>query len=192
VIAIMMRSGGGRFRLARVRSGLVCGLVAVVIICMVSRSESAYSPLMSTLGYSATAGTSAFLLLAVLLWPGRWRLLRWKPLVYTGQIAYGLYLLQGPASWAARTVVGRFFGSRIEGHSALSVPITFVASFAAAALSWRLFESPILNLKDKFTPMTSLAGSTPQEGGPGVLGRYSWRRSAADVHRASRPGAVAT
>jgi peptidoglycan/LPS O-acetylase OafA/YrhL len=72
-------------------------------------------------------------------------MLRLRPLVYTGQIAYGLYLLHEPASWTARKLLGN-----VEMHSALSVPITLAASFVAAALSWRFLESPFLALKARF------------------------------------------
>ena len=79
------------------------------------------------------------------------RVLRWRTLVYTGQIAYGLYLLHGPASWLARTLFRLITGIEIPGHSAAAIPLTFLASFVAAGLSWRYFESPILGLKDRFT-----------------------------------------
>lgn len=152
LVAILVRSADARFSWAWVRSGLVCGVMIVATLCVVTRSD-AYHPLMSTLGYSATAATSALMLIAVVFWPERWwaLLLRWQPLVYTGQIAYGLYLLHGPASWAARSVIGRLWGTPIEAHSVPSVPITLAASFLVAGLSWRFFESPILRLKSRFT-----------------------------------------
>lgn len=76
---------------------------------------------------------------------------RWAPLVRTGEIALGLYLLHGPASWVARSVIGWLIGLPIDGHSPLSIPITFVSAFIAASLSWHYFESPINSLKDRFT-----------------------------------------
>jgi len=108
--------------------------------------DTAYDPLMRSVGYSAVDFTCASLLCWILLSPSSsfTRLLRLRPLVYTGQIAYGLYLLHEPASWLARRLLGN-----IETHSALSVPITFAASFVAASVSWRFFESPFLKLKDR-------------------------------------------
>lgn len=108
---------------------------------------------MTVLGFTPMAITSGAVLMMVLLWPShitvRW--LRWRPLVYTGQVAYGLYLLHAPAGWIGRSIIGHFIGHTIPGHSTLSVPITYVCGFIAAGLSWRFLESPILLLKDRFT-----------------------------------------
>ena len=94
----------------------------------------------------------AFLLTMIVLRPPSplATLLRWRPLVYTGEIAYGLYLLHAPMSWMARTLIMRIFGINVESHSAIAVPITFFVSFLAASISWRFFESPILALKERF------------------------------------------
>jgi peptidoglycan/LPS O-acetylase OafA/YrhL len=106
--------------------------------------DTAYDPLMRSIGYSAVDFTCASLLCWMLLSPSGnvTRLLRLRPLVYTGRIAYGLYLLHEPASWLARKLLGN-----IETHSALSVPITFAAAFVAASVSWRFFESPFLKFQ---------------------------------------------
>jgi peptidoglycan/LPS O-acetylase OafA/YrhL len=112
----------------------------------------AYGPVMSTLGYSLTALGSTLLLIGVVSSPqGQLvNLLRAKPLVQTGQIAYGLYLLHEPASWAARAAVTRLTGIQIGWHSWLAVPLSFTVSFIAAWLSWTFFEEPILRHKDRF------------------------------------------
>jgi peptidoglycan/LPS O-acetylase OafA/YrhL len=108
---------------------------------------------MSTLGYSLNAIAFAFLLAVIVLGPPATvaALLRWRPLVYTGKIAYGLYLLHGPASWAARKLMLLVFGMQVAAQSAISVPITFLASFLVASISWRFFESPILAFKERRT-----------------------------------------
>ena len=69
---------------------------------------------MRSIGYSAIDLTCACLLSSILRSRGTrlTGLLRLRPLVYTGQIAYGLYLLHEPASWTAR----RLFGN-IEAHA---------------------------------------------------------------------------
>ena len=114
------------------------------ILCL--RGASAYDPFMRSIGYSAIDLTCACLLSSILRSRGTrlTGILRLRPLVYTGQIAYGLYLLHGPASWTAR----RLFGN-IEAHAPPSVPITFGATFLAAGLSWRFFESPFLAWKER-------------------------------------------
>jgi peptidoglycan/LPS O-acetylase OafA/YrhL len=152
LVALLVRSPLAHIlTLSQVRTGaLVIG--SVVSFCAIISTDWG-SPIMSSVGYTAIGITSALLLIMVVLWPAnmlaKW--LRWRPLVYTGQIAYGLYLLHGPSSWVARSFIGWLTGTAIKGHSALSVPVTFVSAFIAAGLSWRFFESPILSLKDRLT-----------------------------------------
>ena len=127
--------------------------------------ETKLDPWMSTLGYSLNAMAFAALLAMIVLSPSAnlSALLRWRPFTYTGTIAYGLYLLHGPASWLARKLAMVIFGIEVPGHSAASVAITFPVSFLAAGLCWRYFESPILALKQKFT--------SPTPGPPPISGR---------------------
>jgi len=152
LVALLVRSPlAHMLTLTQVRTGaLLSG--AVVSFCAVISTDFG-SPIMSSVGYTAIGITSALLLTMVVLWPSnmpaKW--LRWRPLVYTGQVAYGLYLLHGPSSWVARSFIERLTGLEIKGHSGLSVPVTFVSAFIAAGLSWRFFESPILSLKDRLT-----------------------------------------
>jgi peptidoglycan/LPS O-acetylase OafA/YrhL len=134
-----------KIRIAALASGtlvLACTLISPQLL----------SPIWTSVGYTLIDGTCALLLMLVVLWPSSIpiKILRWSPLVYTGKIAYGLYLLHAPSSWAARLLIGRLTGFAVKGHSALSVPITLVSAFIAASLSWRFFESPILSLKDRF------------------------------------------
>ncbi len=134
---------------------IIGGALTAAIFCAAYwhlSKDTAYDPLVRSIGYSAVDFTCASLLCWILLSPtsGFTRLLRLRPVVYTGQIAYGLYLLHEPASWLARKLLGD-----IETHSALSVPITFAASFIAASISWRLIESPFLAARSP--PITSAA-----------------------------------
>jgi peptidoglycan/LPS O-acetylase OafA/YrhL len=151
ILAILVRRGPtDRPRASHARLGfIIAGAVLAAIFCAAlwhQPSGTAYDPLMRSIGYSAVDFTCASLLCWILLSPSSsfTRLLRLRPLVYTGQIAYGLYLLHEPASWLARRILGN-----IETHSALSVPISFAAAFLAASVSWRFFESPFLKLKDR-------------------------------------------
>ncbi len=140
-----------RPRVAHARLALVAGgSAAAGIFCAAlshQRADTAYDPWMRSVGYSVVDFTFASLLCLVLLTPASrlCGMLRWRVLVYTGQIAYGLYLLHEPASWMARKLFGN-----VEMHSALSVPITLAASFVAAGFSWRFFESPFLAWKERF------------------------------------------
>jgi peptidoglycan/LPS O-acetylase OafA/YrhL len=90
-----------------------------------------------------TIGCAA-VLPSVVTAPGRWTsaCLRWRPLVWTGQISYGLYLwnlvviecVPFPASW------------RLRLHTLAVIALTF----GLAALSYVLVERPFLRLKKRF------------------------------------------
>jgi peptidoglycan/LPS O-acetylase OafA/YrhL len=157
LVALMMRSGDvpSRTVLAWVT---IMGSVAATIIL-----AAGHPSMIQSLGLSIIDVTCAALLALVACSPDARpvSLLRWAPLVYIGQISYGLYLLHGPAAWIGRTIISRFI-TPVEAHSTLSVVITFIAGIAAASLSWR-FELKILELKERFTGSTdrSVAKLTP-------------------------------
>jgi peptidoglycan/LPS O-acetylase OafA/YrhL len=77
--------------------------------------------------------------------------LRWKPLVYTGTISYGLYLLNMPVTLAIRKIAGQVMGKHVNEHCWLAMAILFPATFLAASLSWHFFEKPVLKFKDRFS-----------------------------------------
>jgi peptidoglycan/LPS O-acetylase OafA/YrhL len=112
-----------------------------------------HDPLMRTIGFTPIDLCCASILCLVVLSPESriTAALRWKPLVYTGTIAYGMYLLHMPAAVVVRKVAGHFSGSFIEDHSFRAMAIVFPAAFLCASLSWRFFEEPILKLKGRFS-----------------------------------------
>jgi peptidoglycan/LPS O-acetylase OafA/YrhL len=65
--------------------------------------------------------------------------LRIRPLVWVGRVSYGLYLWHQPIMQELRPV--------LDGP--LSVAVLLALSLAAAALSYRLVETPFLRLKDR-------------------------------------------
>jgi peptidoglycan/LPS O-acetylase OafA/YrhL len=76
------------------------------------------------------------------------RFLRWRPLRYCGKICYGLYLLQLPAEILLLVLLGRLgFGAPDTVWMTLA---KMAATLALASLSWRLFEQPLLRLRDRF------------------------------------------
>lgn len=156
LVAILVRSSSDLLpSRAQVQGGVVM-MAAAVLGVFAWRPEPASVAsrvFIPVLGYSIIAIACAFLLAMVVLWPPATlaALLRWRPLVYTGKIAYGLYLLHVPMSRIARKLIMHFSGMNIESHSAIAVPITFFVSFLAASISWHFFESPILALKERFT-----------------------------------------
>jgi peptidoglycan/LPS O-acetylase OafA/YrhL len=70
--------------------------------------------------------------------------LRWAPLVFLGQISYGLYLYHYPVYWFLDG--GKFAYDQPPGTMALKL----ATSLAVATVSWYLVERPLLGLKDRF------------------------------------------
>jgi peptidoglycan/LPS O-acetylase OafA/YrhL len=69
-----------------------------------------------------------------------------KPVVYLGTISYGLYLFHGFMPY----VLGRYVSSFIGMPVGTRFVLLTAATFAAAAVSWHVFESPFLRLKDRW------------------------------------------
>ena len=69
-------------------------------------------------------------------------------LVYTGTISYGIYLLEKIPVDVAKSF-------HLDKHQFLAFPITAVATYAMATLSWKFIESPFLGLKGFFDGTTA-------------------------------------
>jgi peptidoglycan/LPS O-acetylase OafA/YrhL len=102
-----------------------------------------------TIGYSVVAGAFALVVLGTVTGreQSRTAWLRWRPLRALGRISYGAYVFHRPAlmvttACAAKIGIGR--------ESIVIVPLSFVVTVIVAQISWRAFESRILNLKDRF------------------------------------------
>ena len=89
-------------------------------------------------------------LLFVLLTPPSW--LRWRWLEQVGRISYGVYVIHGCLSPWLRTNIA---------DATARTAILLSMSLALAAISWRLFESPLLSFKDRWPmPSARVARST--------------------------------
>ncbi len=91
------------------------------------------------LGFFGTIGLVALSAGHALLAP-----LRLRPLVGLGQVSYGLYLYHLPIYWLLDGCAFRY------DHTLLHNTLKLALCVAAAAVSWMLFEKPILGLKDRF------------------------------------------
>ncbi|MGA3006276.1 MAG: acyltransferase [Opitutaceae bacterium] len=78
--------------------------------------------------------------------------LSWRPLLWTGQISYGLYLLHNFSHWWAPRIMRQLthYRQAYFTHEILHVLYLTALSFAAAALSWYLLERPLNRLKSHF------------------------------------------
>ncbi len=129
------------------RAGLVTAGGVTVALFFLGRHR------FTLIGYTLIGLTFAAALSVVVMapWPAMTRLLRWGPLTYTGQIAYGLYLLHLPVYALLRPVL----------HGAIGSLLTLAGTFLAAGLSWRFLDRPILRLKDRFSYRTVRYCITP-------------------------------
>jgi peptidoglycan/LPS O-acetylase OafA/YrhL len=103
-------------------------------------------------GYSfSSAGCACLVLLLICLRGSSYtRWMRIAPLQYLGKISYGVYLLHPLAYWIMLELIKKRF---LHFHK--DDPLWFVEtvgiSLALAAVSWEFFETPFLQLKDRFT-----------------------------------------
>jgi peptidoglycan/LPS O-acetylase OafA/YrhL len=99
------------------------------------------------IGFSVIALASVSFVYLALFSTQKWlhALLTNRFLVYTGTISYGIYLLQKIPLDAAKAF-------HLDKHQFLALPITAAATYAMAAISWNLLETPILELKRLFEP----------------------------------------
>ena len=70
-------------------------------------------------------------------------MLQWRPVAFVGVISYGVYLLHMLSANLDRRVIHQQFG-------VLLTAMTLVTAVAAAYLSFRFFETPLLRLKRRF------------------------------------------
>lgn len=105
-----------------------------------------------TLGYSLTAYFFAAVVLTAVLRRGSLQtaVLRWKPITYLGKICYGTYLLHLPTEVILLTGL-LHLGFYYDENSLWLLPVKIAATMVVASLSWWLFESRVLRLKDRFT-----------------------------------------
>ena len=88
--------------------------------------------------------------------PGPWQaLLSTRPLLVLGKLSYGLYILHYLFDpWLKLVLHDRWILGLTGDRPLLALALFLIAAFAlsltAAALSWHLFEKPILSLKRYF------------------------------------------
>ncbi|WP_447969655.1 acyltransferase family protein [Nitrospira sp. M1] len=91
-------------------------------------------------------------------------LMNWKPLIYIGQISYGIYLYHLFIPWALYD----FGGFPQPGNLLVHVIILMTSTILIASLSWHFVEKPVNSLKKYFSssgaspPPHTRPHSTPQ------------------------------
>jgi len=94
---------------------------------------------------------AALLLAGIVLHPASRvvRALEWRPLVFVGTVSYGVYLLHVIVLDATQRVLARL---HVDTAGAAAFVVCALGTVALAALSYRVFEGPLLRLKDRWQP----------------------------------------
>lgn len=138
------------------RVGALVSVPAVVAVLVLTRSTHMDGRFGPTVGYGALALLWGAVVLLGLASPLVNRVFRNRALTSLGKYSYALYLLHLPIALLLRDEVfplqswPSFRGTRVIAQVAFDL-VAIGASFAAAWISWRVLEKPILSLKDRFT-----------------------------------------
>jgi peptidoglycan/LPS O-acetylase OafA/YrhL len=159
LLALVARRPQGMKALRR-WAGPVGGGTSAVLLALVvwQRGLPAESQVVQLVGYSLLAALFSAVLVLAATAPassGLGRVLTAPALVYIGRISYGLYIVHHLVVFALqRHVVSVDRMPRVLGTQVLSqVVFSLIAlgvSVLLAALSWHLYERPILHLKQRF------------------------------------------
>ena len=85
------------------------------------------------------------------------RILDNKFLSYLGKISYGLYVYHFSIVWFVRRI--RDFGIQESVAKPLTLVISAILVYIVASLSYKYFEKPILDLKERFFPLRTETSS---------------------------------
>jgi peptidoglycan/LPS O-acetylase OafA/YrhL len=177
-IALLARTTPGLPRLKAWAPAILVGSAAVIFAVAVRNGDfNPYTGSMALIGYTALALLFGAVLVLVLSAEPTWkriRLLEQPALVAFGKYSYALYLFHLPIRAVIRDKVYTpdqfmvIMGSSLPGQLIFYVGAT-LATFAAAWLSWHLFESHLLALKRYFEPraLESRGVAAPVQGNEG-------------------------
>lgn len=169
LIALVLRGAHAQALLRAARKALPFALVLTLLWLLFTPTGHLWQRPYPYPESKFTWGLSAFdvlsaLLLVVTIQPGSRlnKMLSLRPLRWIGRISYGAYILHDIphrvyadlATWLVqRFEVGRHIGDHAMQYqaTALAAVIALAATFLMAWLSFRFFESPFLNLKERWT-----------------------------------------
>lgn len=151
-IAIRFRMGPWHIRKRRLTVMTGAWLAVTYVFATWSGIEHT-QPLNRTVGFLLSPIAWAHVVLCLILFSGsKWTAcLRVRAVQYFGRIGYSGYLFHWPVARAlAALPVALGGGVLASGYP--KVVAVLVGTVFCASLSWRYFESPILRLKDRFSP----------------------------------------
>jgi peptidoglycan/LPS O-acetylase OafA/YrhL len=148
LVAIAAREWPGRLK-GRWIGWLTAASAATVVLFCILWNDTPWSLAMRTVGFTPLDLAFTGILMMLIGWrqPLLLRLCRMRILVWVGTISYGLYLLHLPALVISRHWVAPLLGIAPNGSAAFFV--TVALAIAMAWISWTLFESPILRLRER-------------------------------------------
>jgi peptidoglycan/LPS O-acetylase OafA/YrhL len=150
---------------ARLRPLTLCAGALLFFVLLWTRSGSAYTPWMVTLGYTSLAFVYSCLVFQACLYSGssQWLAIQLRRpfLRKLGKYSYAMYVLHVPILYYQSRLLFNLF-DRIPEHSraavwTFSIPLGLLLSFAAAQASWHLLEKHCLRLKKHFVAERNLA-----------------------------------
>jgi peptidoglycan/LPS O-acetylase OafA/YrhL len=160
LVAVAQRDSASWLRSRWIAPVTACTGAIVVWICWRYGSEP-WTTAMRTAGFSAAAFFFTGLLILLLYRRNRvlLALFRLRFLTWIGVVSYGIYLLHIPAAQQVRRFAPRFLHVAPRGFA--EAFLCLAAAVAAASVSWRFFESPILKLRNRITVPAPLAVEEP-------------------------------
>lgn len=150
LVAWLLRSGRGHAAvqwLGRRWVGVVAAIAALLGVLASNRALIG-APSLAWYGYSLITLCFATLVLLVAgaRPPGLCRLLAWPPLVHLGRHSYFVYLWHMLIGFTLINAVGGPGLVLDSPRSVLVIALGIAATWAAAAVSWRYFEGPLVTL----------------------------------------------
>ncbi len=154
-----------RINLARFSALSAPLAVAVVLWMGISDKGVIMSEFTTRYGYTVLGMSYAVILVAILTNPGWRAAMTFAPLVYLGAISYGLYLFHETVNPLVFLLVRHSAPQMAHWQDAGTVVLSLAATVAAAAVSWRWFESYCVSFGHSF----QYAGSTRRADANAVL-----------------------
>jgi peptidoglycan/LPS O-acetylase OafA/YrhL len=171
VLAMLLPRYGDRQGLRKLFIALFWLTTATVVV--IAQTPDASSTMMNRVGYSVLAlfaGSLLWLTAAPAGSASARRILSSKLLVQLGKYSYFIYVFHMPLFYYIRILGEHFTRGYSEAHSYLTRIemgcITFVLTYLAAGLSWKIFEGPILSNKRHFEyryPLRDISALVPQQ-----------------------------
>jgi peptidoglycan/LPS O-acetylase OafA/YrhL len=155
LIALGFRTGRITITVRRFVPFLAAALILAMVILFHFGGLDRRSIMCKIGGYSLTAFMFGSIVLTAVLFRGTASMafLRWKPLTSVGKICYGSYLLHRPTEVFLLKAMQRA-GLPTPDEAIWLLLLKILATLVVASLSWWLFESRILRLKERFNSET--------------------------------------